>query len=99
MVRGKNPFTALQKFYNMDKPKDEGEIEALKHKCMRNTGLYISWITGKEDIIDIDEFEGNSGLVVHQCILLVNKESENIYLLGFDLATTGKPLSNVLFVT
>ena len=28
---------------------------------MRNTGLYISWITGKEDIIDIDEFEGNSG--------------------------------------
>ena len=55
VVRGKNPFTALQKFYNMDKPKDEGEIEALKHKCMRNTGLYISWITGKEDIIDIDE--------------------------------------------
>ena len=27
---------------------------------MRNTGLYISWITGKEDIVDIDEFEGNS---------------------------------------
>ena len=29
VVRGKNPFTGtLQKFYNMDKPKDEGEIEA-----------------------------------------------------------------------
>ena len=35
---------------------------------MRNTGLYISWITGKEDIIDIDEFE-EIVLVVHQCIL------------------------------
>ena len=87
MVRGKNPFTALQKFYNMDKPKDEGEIEGpLKHKCMRNTGLYISWITGKEDIIDIDEFEGNSGFgSTSMYLVLMNKELENIYLLGFDL--------------
>ena len=78
----------------MDKPKDEGEIEALKHKCMRNTGLYISWITGKEDIVDIDEFEGNSAgstSMYFACEL----GAENIYLLGFDLATTGKPLSNV----
>ena len=50
---------------------------------MRNTGLYISWITGKEDIIDIDEFEEIVNLVVHQCIL--NEGEENIYLLGFDL--------------
>ena len=94
VVRGKNPFTALQKFNNMDKPEDEGEIEALKHKCMRNTGLYISWITGKEKINDINEFERNSGGSTSM-YFACEQGAENIYLLGFDLATTGKPLSNV----
>ena len=94
VVRGKNPFTALQKFNNMDKPEDEGEIEALKHKCMRNTGLYISWITGKEKINDINEFERNSGGSTSM-YFACKQGAKNIYLLGFDLATVGKSLSNV----
>jgi hypothetical protein len=94
IVRGKNPFSAIQKFYNMDKPKDEGEIEALKHKCMRNTGLYITWINGKEKINDIDDFEGNSAGSTAM-YLACKQGAKEIYLLGFDLSTTGKPLSNV----
>ena len=94
VVRGKNPFTAIQKFYNMEKPKDEGEIEALKHKCMRNTGLYITWLDNKDKVNHINEFEGNSAGSTAM-YLAAKQGAKEIYLLGFDLATPGKPLSNV----
>tara|TARA_B100000475_G_C14967366_1_gene302441 strand:+ start:91 stop:900 length:810 start_codon:yes stop_codon:yes gene_type:complete len=95
VVRGKNPNTAMSKFINsVDDGMSKDTVKQLKHKCMRNTGLYISWITGKEKINDINEFEKNSSGSTSM-YFACKQGAKNIYLLGFDLATLHKPLSNV----
>ena len=95
VVQGKNPKTAVQKYNNLRTDKmSVDEDKQLRHKCMRNTGLYITWLDNNDKVKDIKNFKGNSAgsTAMH---LAAEQGVDEIFLLGFDLSTIDKPLSNV----
>ena len=98
VVQGKNPRTAKQKFTNSYQARllcyRVRYINQLRHKYMRNTGLYITWLDDKDKVNNIESFKGNSAgsTSMH---LAAEQGVDEIFLLGFDLSTTDKPLSNV----
>ena len=95
VVQGKNPKTAVQKYNNLRTDEmSADEDKQLRHKCMRNTGLYITWLDNNDKVKDIKNFKGNSAgsTAMH---LAAEQGVDEIFLLGFDLSTIDKPLSNV----
>ena len=95
VVQGKNPKTAVQKYNNLRTDEmSTDEDKQLRHKCMRNTGLYITWLDNNDKVKDIKNFKGNSAgsTAMH---LAAEQGVDEIFLLGFDLSTIDKPLSNV----
>ena len=61
---------------------------------MRNTGLYITWLDKSDLVLNIDEFTGHSAGSTAM-YLAAKLGADEIFLLGFDLSTIDKPLSNV----
>ena len=95
VVQGKNPKTAIQKYNNLRTDEmSADEDKQLRHKCMRNTGLYITWLDENDLVFNIDEFTGNSAGSTAM-YLAAKRGADEIFLLGFDLSTVDKPLSNV----
>ena len=95
VVQGKNPKTAVQKYHNLLTNKMSGDEEKqLRHKCMRNTGLYITWLDDKDKVYDIEDFKGNSAGSTAM-YLASEQGADEVFLLGFDLSTIDKPLSNL----
>ena len=95
MVQGKNPKTATQKYNNLRTDEmSADEDKQLRHKCMRNTGLYITWLDKSDLVLNIDEFTGHSAGSTAM-YLAAKLGVDEIFLLGFDLSTIDKPLSNV----
>ena len=95
VVQGKNPQTATQKYNNLRTDEmSADEDRQLRHKCMRNTGLYITWLDKSDLVNNIEDFKGNSAgsTAMH---LACQQGVDEIFLLGFDLSTIDKPLSNV----
>lgn len=95
VVQGKNPKTATQKYNNLRTDEmSADEDRQLRHKCMRNTGLYITWLDKSDLVNNIEDFKGNSAgsTAMH---LACQQGVDEIFLLGFDLSTIDKPLSNV----
>ena len=105
VVQGKNPKTAVQKYNsllidktNIMKSKkllmSDDEARQLRHKCMRNTGLYITWLDKVDLVNNIEEFTGHSA--GNTAMYLAAKQGvDEIFLLGFDLSTINQPHSNV----
>ena len=95
VVQGKNPQTATQKYNNLRTDEmSADEDKQLRHKCMRNTGLYITWLDKSDLVLNIDEFTGHSAGSTAM-YLAAKLGADEIFLLGFDLSTIDKPLSNV----
>ena len=95
VVQGKNPKTATQKYNNLRTDEmSADEDKQLRHKCMRNTGLYITWLDKSDLVLNIDEFTGHSAGSTAM-YLAAKLGVDEIFLLGFDLSTIDKPLSNV----
>ena len=95
VVQGKNPKTATQKYNNLRTDEmSADEDKQLRHKCMRNTGLYITWLDKSDLVLNIDEFTGRSAGSTAM-YLAAKLGADEIFLLGFDLSTVDKPLSNV----
>ena len=95
VVQGKNPKTAVQKYHHLLTNKMSGDEEKqLRHKCMRNTGLYITWLDDKDKVYDIEDFKGN-GAGSTAMYLASEQGADEVFLLGFDLSTIDKPLSNL----
>ena len=95
VVQGKNPKTATQKYNNLRTDEmSADEDRQLRHKCMRNTGLYITWLDKSDLVLNIDEFTGHSAGSTAM-YLAAKRGADEIFLLGFDLSTVDKPLSNV----
>ena len=95
VVQGKNPKTATQKYNNLRTDEmSADEDKQLRHKCMRNTGLYITWLDKSDLVLNIDEFTGHSAGSTAM-YLAAKLGADEIFLLGFDLSTIDKPLSNV----
>ena len=95
VVQGKNPQTATQKYNNLRTDEmSADEDRQLRHKCMRNTGLYITWLDKSDLVLNIDEFTGHSAGSTAM-YLAAKLGVDEIFLLGFDLSTIDKPLSNV----
>ena len=95
VVQGKNPQTATQKYNNLRTDEmSADEDKQLRHKCMRNTGLYITWLDKSDLVLNIDEFTGHSAGSTAM-YLAAKLGVDEIFLLGFDLSTVDKPLSNV----
>ena len=95
VVQGKNPQTATQKYNNLRTDEmSADEDRQLRHKCMRNTGLYITWLDKSDLVLNIDEFTGHSAGSTAM-YLAAKLGADEIFLLGFDLSTIDKPLSNV----
>ena len=95
VVQGKNPQTAVQKYGNLlTDEMSADEDKQLRHKCMRNTGLYITWLDKSDLVLNIDEFTGHSAGSTAM-YLAAKLGVDEIFLLGFDLSTVDKPLSNV----
>ena len=95
VVQGKNPKTAIQKYNNLRTDEmSADEDKQLRHKCMRNTGLYITWLDKSDLVLNIDEFTGHSAGSTAM-YLAAKLGVDEIFLLGFDLSTIDKPLSNV----
>ena len=95
VVQGKNPKTAVQKYGNLlTTEMSEDEDKQLRHKCMRNAGLYITWLDSKDKVKNIKEFKGKSSGNT-AIYLACTQGAKNVYMLGFDLSTENKPHSNV----
>ena len=95
VVQGKNPKTAVQKYGNLlTTEMSEDEDKQLRHKCMRNAGLYITWLDSKDKVKNIKEFKGKSSGNT-AIYLACTQGAKNVYMLGFDLSTENKPYSNV----
>ena len=95
VVQGKNPRTAKQKFTNSYEAKmTQDEVQQIRHKCMRNTGLYITWLNNNDKVNNIESFKGN-GAGSTSMYLAAEQGVDEIFLLGFDLSTIDKPLSNI----
>ena len=97
VVRGKNPNTAISKFIDLvDDEMSKDEVKQLKHKCMRNTGLYITWLDKEDKVHNIEEFTGHSSGSTAMYLACSQKYYvDEIFLLGFDLSMKNKPHSNV----
>ena len=98
VVQGKNPRTAKQKFTNSYEAKmTQDEVQQIRHKCMRNTGLYITWLNNNDKVNNIESFKGN-GAGSTSMYLAAEQGVDEIFLLGFDLSTIDKPLSNIYLI-
>ena len=97
VVQGKNPRTAEHKFIDLlDDKMSKDEVKQLKHKCMRNTGLYITWLDKEDKVYNIEEFTGHSsGSTAMYLACSQEYYVDEVFLLGFDLSIENKPHSNV----
>ena len=72
----------------------DSEISDLLRKVDKPVFLVVNKVDNSSRINDINEFERNSGGSTSM-YFACKQGAKNIYLLGFDLATVGKSLSNV----
>jgi hypothetical protein len=94
VIRGKDPTTvqekvkeALEKFPHLDKPD-------LIQKMEKDTGVWITWVKEKDEVIHFDFPRGwSTGCSAMH--LACQNGSREVYILGFDLSVYEEPLNNI----
>jgi hypothetical protein len=94
VVQGKDNAEAESNYARIHNKFPGMDEKDLKTKCYKDVGLYITWIEDKDKVEDID-FPRNWSAGTTAIHLACQEGADEVYMLGFDLSNSNKPINNV----
>lgn len=94
VISGKDPVTINEHIKVASEMHPGLDMNDLKMKMEKDTGLWITWVKEEDTIKDIDFPNGWSAgsTAIH---LACQQGAEEVYMLGFDLSSYAEPINNI----
>ena len=106
VISGKDPATLQEKIDTAMHMNPDLDMEDLRMKMEKDSGVWITYVTGNERICPVGDYlrswsAGNAALhlacdpPVHETLGRFPIKSDEVYMIGYDLSTYEKPLNNM----
>jgi hypothetical protein len=106
VISGKDPATLQEKIDTAMHMNPDLDMEDLRMKMEKDSGVWITYVTGNERICPVGDYlrswsAGNAALhlacdpPMHETLGRFPIKSDEVYMIGYDLSTYEKPLNNM----
>ena len=106
VISGKDPATLQEKIDTAMHMNPDLDMEDLRIKMEKDSGVWITYVTGNERICPVGDYlrswsAGNAALhlacdpPMHETLGRFPIKSDEVYMIGYDLSTYEKPLNNM----